>query len=336
MRPVLTLPKAHLHLHLEGSARPSTVVELAQRSGVDHASFRLFTNLTEFVPCYRAVMGTITELDDVVRISRELIEDEAAQGVTYSQIMVAPQLYGGRLGSTDEVFAAMVKGFGEGVANAAAQGRDIEWQVNVNADRTRGAEWAEDVATWAAANADSGHVRAWGIASDELHGPPLTFVRAASIAKEAGLLVVPHAGETVGPESVRGALDHMLADRISHGVRSVEDPDLVARLVAEGIPLDVCPTSNHRLAVVAAFEDHQLPELLDAGVRVTLNADDQLFFESLIAEEYEKARMVFGLSDSELADIARTSAEVSGAPPATVARMLTGIDAWLAEPPPQP
>lgn len=290
-------------------------------------AFGGFSDFSGFMPRYRAVMASIVSPEQIVRICQELIEDEAAQGVAYTQVMVSPHRYDGRFGPVDELFDLMCSGFDKGVA---AVGGGIEWSTHINADRTMGSAWAEDVATWAASKAGTGKVRAWGIASDEQQGPPEVFTRAAAIAREAGLLVVPHAGEIMGPDSVRGALDHLGAVGIAHGVRAVEDPELVLRLAGEGIPLHVCPTSNHCLSVVPSFAAHPLPSLMEAGVRVTLNADDQLFFASPVAEEYDKVRTTFGASDAELAAIARTSAQVSGAPRATVAAILAGIDEWLA------
>ena len=146
--------------------------------------------------------------------------------------------------------------------------------------------------------------------------------------REAGLKIVPHAGETVGPESIWGALEALHPDRIAHGVRCVEDPALIARLAADGIPCDVCPTSNVRLNVVTSLAEHPLPRMIEAGVPVTLNSDDQLFFGSDIAGEYALARDVLGLSDGDLAAIARTSLRASSASPGTVSRALKDIDHW--------
>ncbi|MBC7269380.1 MAG: adenosine deaminase, partial [Streptomyces sp.] len=147
-----------------------------------------------------------------------------------------------------------------------------------------------------------------------------------------GLIPAPHAGELAGPASVRAALDVLGARRVAHGVRAIEDPALVARLSAEGVVLDVCPTSNVALGVVECLSDHPLPILLQAGVRCTLNADDPLLFGPGLLDEYETARTTFALTDSQLAAIALTSVESSGAPRATVEDAATRIDAWLHTP----
>lgn len=322
-RDLVTLPKAHLHLHLEGSARPATIAELAEREGIALTDLMAFTNLSEFVECYIVAASTITTPADLERICYELLVDEAAQGVRWCEPMIAPQAYVPRFGLLDEVWAIMRAGF-----DRAARETGIGWGVIVNHLRTSPIELGEHMAGWAAAHAGDGVV-GFGIAGDEQRVGPETFTRAFAIAAEADLLLVPHAGETVGPEGVRGALA-LGAHRLAHGIRSVEDPDLLTLLADSGITCDVCPTSNLKLSVVADLASHPLPRLVEAGVPVSLGTDDQLFFGSLLAAEYAVVRQAFGLSDHELADIARTSARASGAPPTVQDEILTGIDAWAA------
>jgi adenosine deaminase len=327
MRDLTVLPKADLHLHLEGSARPTTIAELAEREGIALTDLTAFSTLPEFLECYMLAASTITRPADLERICYELLVDEAAQGVRWCELMAAPQAYVGRFGSMDgsldEIWAIMRAGF-----DRAAAEHGIAWGVTVNHLRTAPVELGEALATWAAANAGNGVV-GFGIAGDEAKVGAEAFTRAFAIAAEAGLLLVPHAGETMGPSSVRGALA-LGAHRIAHGVRSVEDPSLLRLLADEDIACDVCVTSNLKLSIVAALADHPLPLLLDAGVPVTLGSDDQLLFGSQLAEEYGVVRDVFGLSDGELAAIARTSVRVSGAPPALRAEITTAIDAWEA------
>jgi len=159
------------------------------------------------------------------------------------------------------------------------------------------------------------------------------FARAAAIAREAGLLVTPHAGELCGPDSVVDALDHLGAHRIAHGIRASEDPEVLERLAAGDVACDVCVTSNVALGVVSDLASHPLPTLLEAGVPVTLGADDSLMFGSGLADEYAVARDAFALPDEQLAEIARTSVRVSGASTATKRRVVAEIDAWLASDP---
>ena len=199
----------------------------------------------------------------------------------------------------------------------------------VAADRTVDPAIAVDQARIAASRADRGVV-SFGLANDEAIGPPEPFAEAFTIAKEAGLLSTPHAGELAGPESVRGALDTLAPDRLQHGVRSIEDPELIARLADSDITLDVCPTSNLLLSVYPTIEDHPLPQLLEAGIRCSLNGDDPLLFGPVLLEEYEIARAGMGLDDAALAAVARASIEGSGAPPELKASALRSIDEWLA------
>jgi adenosine deaminase len=322
-RDLALLPKAHLHLHLEGSARPATIRELAQRDGVALTDLMAFSTLTEFVECYEVAVSTIALAADLERICYELLVDEAAQGVRWCEPMVTPQFYEHTVGSLDEVWAVMRSGFDRAVAETG-----IAYGVIVGHVRTEPVRLAERMAAWAADHAGAGVV-GFGIAGDEQLVGPAAFTRSCTIAAEAGLLIVPHAGETVGVESVTGALA-LGADRLAHGVRSVEDADVLARLAGEGITCDVCPTSNLKLSVVDDLADHPLPRMLDAGVPVTLGSDDQLFFGSQVAAEYEVARSTWGLSDDELAAIARTSARASGAPNGVRAEIAGGITAWLA------
>jgi adenosine deaminase len=321
-RDLTALPKAHLHLHLEGSARLATIAELAGREGISLADLTSFSNLPEFVERYLIAVSTITQPGDLERVCYELLVDEAAQGVRWCEPMVTPQFYEPTFGTVDEVWATMRRGF-----DRAAAETGIAWGVIVGHVRTEPVELAERMATWAADHAGEGVV-GFGLAGDERIAPA-PFTRAFALAAEADLLLVPHAGESLGPESVREALA-LGAHRLAHGVRSVEDPELPRLLAAEGIVCDVCPTSNLKLSVVGDLADHPLPRLLEAGVPVTLGSDDQLFFESQVAEEYAVVQRVFGLSDTELADIARTSARASGAPAELKARIDADIDAWLA------
>ena len=325
-RSVFTLPKAHLHAHLIPSARLETTRELADRYGVDLADAWTFSNLSEFVARSVLAFQIIRTPDDLARLCREFVEDEATQGVTYTEPMIGVYFFARQFGlSPEEVFAIQDEAMR---AATAASGVQVGYMFGIL--RHDSPTDAEAIARFAAERADRGVV-ALGIAGDESIGSLTTFRRAFEIAREAGLLVVPHAGESVGPESVREALDLLKPDRIAHGVRAVEDPDVLRRLADAGVACDVCPTSNIKLGVCSEIAAHQIPAMLAAGVRVTINADDQLFFGSKVAEEYELVRQAFGLTDEQLAGIARTSARASGAPAETVAQMLAGIDAWLAD-----
>jgi len=214
-------------------------------------------------------------------------------------------------------------------ASRAARDNHVGVGLMVSANRVHPPADAVALAHLAARHAGRGVV-AFGLADDEMRGPPEPFAAAFAIARAAGLISAPHAGEHGGPESVRGALDTLAARRIQHGVRAAEDPALLERLAAEEVCLDVCPTSNVQLRVVESYADHPLRKLLDAGVQVSLNADDPLFFGSGVLGEYELARQAFGLDDTALARIAACSIRASGAPESIKVAALADIDRWLA------
>jgi adenosine deaminase len=324
-RSTIRLPKAHLHLHLDGSARAETLNEMARRQGLPATEFGACTDWSSFVAESIAFYSSIGSLDDLARICRELVEDEAAQGVAYTEPMIVPHVLGMKLGDAEEVFAVIRDSCAE-----AARRAGIHVGFMLGAIRDLPPELAAEHATFAAEHAADGVV-AFGLAGDEAAHPPDAFVRAFAIAREAGLLCVPHAGEGAGAASVAAALDRLRPDRIAHGVRAVEDPRVLRRLAEARIPCDVCPTSNVRLGVVRDMGAHPLPRLLEAGVPLTINADDPTSFGSGVADEYERVRAAFGLDDGSLAGIARTSAAASGAPAAVKDEILAGIDAWLAK-----
>jgi adenosine deaminase len=324
-RSVFALPKAHLHAHLILSARVETTRALAQRHGVDLTDAWTFSSLPEFI--VRAAFGfeVLQTPDDLARLCREFVEDEAAQGVAYTEPMIGLYYFAQKFGiSPAEVYEIEYEAL-----HAAGVATGVEVGCMFGILRHDSPEDAVEVARFAAERVGRGAV-ALGICGDETIGSFAPFRPAFEIAREAGLLVVPHAGETVGPASVREALDLLRPDRIAHGVRAVEDPDLLRRLADEQVTCDVCPTSNVLLGVAPSIELHQLPAMLAAGVPVTLNADDQLYFGSKVGEEYALVRQALGLTDEQLAAIARTSVRASGASAETKARMLAGIDAWLA------
>ncbi|MBO0837540.1 MAG: adenosine deaminase family protein, partial [Actinobacteria bacterium] len=204
--------------------------------------------------------------------------------------------------------------------------------IIVAANRTRHPLDARTLARLAAAYSDHGIV-GFGLSSDERRGSVAEFAPAFRIAARAGLRSVPHGGELVGPASVRACLDELRADRIGHGVSAAQDPELLRRLAVDMVTLEVCPTSNVALGVAATARDVPLPELLRAGVPVALGADDPLLFGPRLSAQYELARHVHGMTDAELANLARMSVTGSAAPTGVQKQLLAGIDGWLATPP---
>ncbi|MFF4035070.1 adenosine deaminase [Streptomyces sviceus] len=328
MRNLAQLPKAHLHLHLEGAMRPATFRELRCEDGQQQSAPGRFTSFEDFTSLYRAAARLVREgpRRNLLRLVREVVEDAAADGAVWVEPHVNPLTY---VADPDAALDLLDMVIDEGRSTAARLG--IGFGVLMFARRNGDPAHAVETARLAALRADDGVV-SFGLAGDEAHCPPGPFAEAFAIAREAGLISAPHAGELAGPASVRSALDVLGARRIAHGVRAVEDPALLARLAAEGVVLDVCPTSNIALGVVESLSVHPLPLLLRAGVRCTLNADDPLLFGAGLLDEYETARAGLALTDAQLAEMARVSIEASGAPRAMVEDAVTRVGDWLGTP----
>lgn len=324
MRDLRALPKAHLHLHLEGAMRPSTLRELASGHGMAEPAVSGFTSFTQFLELYDAACAVLHTPDDLRRLVREVAEDAAADGAVWVEVHSNPALHRERLGEDEDVLALVLAACAE-----ATEATGVGMGVVMSANRAADPAEAVRLAHLAAGRAGNGVV-AMGLANDETGYPPEPFADAFAIAREAGLLSTPHAGEGEGPPSVRGALDALRPDRVAHGVRAVEDPALVARLAHEGVCLDVCPSSNLTLGLYPSMAEHPLPALLAAGVPVTLNADDPLLFGPGLGDEYELVRRELTLDDDALAAIARTSIVRSGARAALKEAALSGVDVWLA------
>ncbi len=302
--------------------RPSTLAELAERDGVTVPAVDSFSSFEMFMQLYKAACDVLRTPDDLARLVREVVEDAAAAGATWIEPTTYPPRHA-NLGSEEEVLEIMLDA---GRAAEAATGVGVGFVVT--ADRSQDVADAMRQAQVAARYAGRGVV-AFGLAADESRYPPEPFAEPFAVARRAGLISAPHAGELLGPASVRGALDVLHADRLAHGVRAIEDPALVREIANRGVCMDVCPTSNALLRVVPSIDQHPLPELLRAGVRCSLNGDDPLFFGADLAAEYELCRERLGLDDAALAGMARVSLEASGAPESRKAAGLRGIEAWL-------
>jgi adenosine deaminase len=329
MRDLRSLPKAELHVHLEGAMRLDTVRELAERNGVSVPTglgpdgWR-FDGFLDFIDQYIALCDLCTDLDDFRRLGVEVTADLAANGVRYAEAVFTPSAHAAAFGDD---WIGPIEALLDGLAAGA---RDHGTVVRLTPDVVRdlGVDAAERTLEVARKFADDGVVGLNCAGSERSEIEPFAAVFRA--AKDAGLRSVPHAGEWAGPHNVWQTLEHFLPDRIGHGVRSFEDPRLVERLVADGIPLEVSPISNVATGVYPSLEAHPFERLRDAGVVVTLNSDDPPMFGAWLADVYEAARAAWGLSDHDLASIARTGVRSSFADGPTKGEIERGIDAWLA------
>ena len=325
-RNLAQLPKAHLHLHLDGAMRRSTLAELAAERGLEAPIPAGYGSFAAFGDTILAAARVLDDASVVERVVDEIVADAANEGVVWIELSAWPGLFCGRLGSDLEAVDVLLR---SGRLASAMHGVGFGLIVAANCDR--GPAEALSVARIAVQRADAGVV-GLGLDGDEAAHPPGQFAAAFDVAREAALKCVPHAGELAGPASIVDALELLHADRIMHGVRAVEDPCLLARLAEGEVCLDVCPTSNVLLSISASLAEHPLPTLLASGVPCSLNADDPLLFDCSALSEYERCRHGLGLSDIQLADIARESIHASAASTVLVQAGLQGIDEWLASP----
>jgi len=336
VRPLTTLPKAHLHLHFTGSMRHGTLIELAERDGV-----RLPPALVEewppqlsaadekgwfrFQRLYDVARSVLRTEDDVRRLVREAAEDDAADGCVWTEIQVDPSGYGARFGGITAFTDLVI----DAVRDASAA-TGLGMSVIVAANRTRHPLDARTLARLAAQYAGRG-VHGFGLSNDERRGDTSSFGPAFAIARRAGLVLAPHGGELLGPAHVRECLAHLTPDRLGHGVRAAEDPRLLDTIAESGIALEVCPASNVSLGVYTTIDEVPVRELLAAGVDVALGADDPLLFGTRLAGQYALLRAAQDFSDAELAELARRSLRAAHMPDDRRAAALQGVEAWLAD-----
>lgn len=312
VRDLRLLPKAHLHVHLESTVRPSTVRELGGPPEPE-GPFRSFR---EFADQRAKVRELLRTPEHFRRIAVEFCADEAAQGTRYAEVTFTAAAHGERVGRLEMPLEAVLDGLAEGSARFGIRTRLL-------LDHSRRRSVARLWRTYELALRYD-EVIGIGLAGDESH-PLAPFAEVLDAARSAGLHLVHHAGETAGPASVREALDVGHAERLGHGIRVLDDPALAARVREAGIPLEVCPTSNVLLGLVPSLAEHPLPRLLAAGLTVTINTDG----ETALADEYARLREVFGYPDDVLADLARASIKASFAPPDLKAELLAAVDTWL-------
>ena len=339
MRDLVTLPKAHLHLHFTGSLRVATLAEMAHDRGIRLPTALLDGDPLElpsgdrgwfrFQRLYDAARACVRSEADLRRIVAEAAEDDAAEGSGRLEIQVDPTSYAPFVGGLTPALEIVLD-----EARAASARTGVEVGVVVAASRMRHPLDARTLARLAARHAGDGpgEVVGFGLSNDERRGVTERFAPAFAIARRAGLASVPHGGELLGPAHVRDVLEHLAPARLGHGVRAAEDPAVLDELVARDVALEVCPASNVSLGVFSDAHHVPLRALHAAGATVALGADDPLLFGSRLVDQYRAAREVHGFDDAALADLARGSVRASRATAPTRARLLAGIDAWLAAP----
>ena len=321
----MDVPKAELHVHLEGTAPPGLVRRLADRNGlpVPDGVFAgedrfAWSDFLHFLATYDLAASVIRSAEDYRDVTYEYLASCAAEGAIYVELTASPG-HADAVGLTD---AQHYGGIAAGIDDAR---RDfgIEARILASVVRNLGVETAEAIARRLAEDRHP-YVVGFSMAGDEAGFPPGPFARAYALAAACGLGCTVHAGEHAGPESVRAALE-LPVTRISHGVRSIEDPALVAELAARGIVLEVCPSSNVALGLYPDYEHHPLGALREAGVRVTLGSDDPPYFGCSIGGEYAVAHQRIGLDEGELMDITRTAVEGSFADDGLKSALLARI-----------
>ncbi|HEV2447866.1 MAG TPA: adenosine deaminase, partial [Candidatus Sulfopaludibacter sp.] len=291
---VQEIPKAELHLHLEGSVEPETLHELDPATPVEEfRALYQFADFDAFLKAFGAIGKRLRTPEDYALVTRRLLERLAAQNVRYAEIILAAGVVLWKGQEFAPIFDAV---------RDAASGSPVEVFWILDAVRQFGPEQGMQVAQWAAERVDRGVV-ALGIGGSEERGPAEWFTDIYAFAKSAGLRLVAHAGESTGPESVWAAL-RLGAERIGHGIAAARDPDLLRHLRERDIPLEVCITSNLVTGVVKRLEDHPIRRIYDAGVPIVLNTDDPAMFRCTLEGEYRLAAEAFGFSEAELRGIA--------------------------------
>ena len=309
---IARLPKAELHLHIEGTLEPEMMFELSARNGVEipFASVEEirtayeFTDLQSFLDIYYQGAAVLRTADDFRDLMWAYLERAAADGVRHAEMFFDPQTHTER-GIGFEIF---MEGFAGAREQAAAEFGMTSMLIMCF---LRHLPEAAAISTLEEARPFLDQIAAVGLDSSEVGHPPEDFERVFALAREAGLRLVAHAGEEGPPSYISGALDSLRVERIDHGVTCEQDDSLVERLAAEGIPLTMCPLSNVRLKGIDRIEEHAIKRLMDRGVKVTVNSDDPSYFGGYVADNYRALQNDLGLTDADMAQLARNSIEAS-------------------------
>ena len=325
------LPKAELHVHIEGTLEPEMMFELEKRNGIDlpfdsveevRAAYE-FDNLQSFLDIYYEGADVVRTTQDFYDLMQAYLERAAADGVRRAEIFFDPQTHTQRgIG-----FPVFMGGFLGAIADAEVE-LGISSALIMCFLRHLPGEAA--IATWEEASGYHDHLVGVGLDSSEVGNPPERFAEVYSRARAAGLRAVAHAGEEGPPDYITGALDVLGVERIDHGVRCEDDNALMRRLVDEGIPLTMCPLSNVKLGVFDRLEDHSLVRLLNRGVNVTINSDDPAYFGGYVGDNYIAVAEAFGLDEWDLVRLARNSIDATFLPAAEKEALLAELDTYAA------
>lgn len=325
------LPKAELHLHIEGSLEPELMFALAARNGVDipfasveavRAAYS-FSNLQDFLDIYYQGANVLRTEADFRDLAAAYFDRAAADGVVHAEIFFDPQTHTDRGIAFDTVMRGLLAGMAEAEAKHGLTSKLILCFLR-HLDEEAAFATLEQARPWL------DRIAGVGLDSSELGHPPSKFARVFAAAGALGLKRVAHAGEEGPPDYVWQALDGLHIDRLDHGNRSLEDPALIDRLAREGMTLTVCPLSNVKLRNCPSIEAHPIDRMLALGLKATVNSDDPAYFGGYVGENYRAVAAARGLGKAELATLARNSFTGSFLPPGEIARHVAAVDAWEA------
>lgn len=321
-----TVPKAELHCHIEGAATPSLVRRLAEQKGIDVSPIidqngkYIWTDFTTFLKAYDLASSVFKTPADYSLLTETYFRMLAAEGAIYGEVFISPD----HAQAAGLSYRSYVEGLAAGIERAKVD-TGIEGRMIAIGVRHFGAASVERVVREVIGNPHP-LVTGFGLAGDEREGHPANFAKAFRMAAEAGLGITAHAGEFGGPDSVIAALEFLRVKRIGHGVRAIEDPNLVKRLADERVVLEVCPGSNMALGVYSVLRFHPVNLLRRAGVRLTLNSDDPPFFNTTLGKEYASVARTFGWSLEDQLDITRTAIEAAFCDDGTRQRLLVRLE----------